>query len=160
MDAIASIYYWVKLVLLIVVVVLAVWGAVRASGNRVLLPWRAVVQAVLAVVAFAAVVWLGGAAFGVVWAIVLMALGLAAGFLTGRRERSWAQAGRVCVRRSALASWVWAVAVILVTVTLLFGSSYLFALAALVMAFGLGMVLGQIAGEFAASGRQAEGAVA
>jgi hypothetical protein len=155
MDAIASIYYWVKLVLLIVVVVLAVWGAVRSSGNRVLVPWRAVVQAVLAVVAFAAVTWLGGAAFGIVWAVVLVVLGLAAGFLMGRRERSWTQAGRVCVRRSALASWVWAVSVILVSMTLLFGSSYLFALAALVMVFGLGMVLGQIAGEFAGSGNEA-----
>jgi hypothetical protein len=55
---------------------------------------------------------------------------------------------------------VWAVSLVLVALTLLFGSTFLYGVAVLVMAFGLGMVLGQIAGEFAAVRRAAEGAPA
>jgi hypothetical protein len=58
--------------------------------------------------------------------------------------------GQVCVKRSVLVAWVWALAMLLVAVTLLFGSSFLFAVAMLVLALAVGMVVGQVAGEFTA----------
>ena len=67
------------------------------------------------------------------------------------------------MHRLPLAPWVWAAATIIVAVTLLFGTSYLYGLALLVMAFAAGLVIGQIAGELAAVRRQADvaaGAVA
>ncbi len=60
MDAVVSILYWVKLAVLIVIVVLALWGAVRASRLRAFVAWRAVVQALLAIAAFAIFSWLAG----------------------------------------------------------------------------------------------------
>jgi anaerobic C4-dicarboxylate transporter len=52
-------------------------------------------------------------------------------------------------------AWVWALAVILVALTLLFGSSFLFGVAMLPLALAVGMVAGQVAGEFAGVKTQA-----
>lgn len=155
MEAIVSILYWVKLAILIIIVVLALWGAVRASRRRVFVPWRAVTQVVLAVAAFAALSWFAGAAYSPLWAVVFVVLGMASGFFAGRGERVTVQGGQVCVKRSPLVAWVWALAVILVALTLLFGSSFLFAVAMLSLALAVGMVVGQAAGEFAGVGRPA-----
>jgi len=155
MDAVVSVLYWVKLAILIVLAVLTLWGAVRASKLRAFVPWRAVTQMVLAVAAFAALSWFAGAIYGLLWALVLLVLGLAAGFFAGRGERVTRQGEQVCVKRSPLVAWIWALAVILVTVTLLFGSSFLYGVAMLPLALGVGMVIGQVAGEFAATGRAA-----
>jgi hypothetical protein len=154
MDAVVSILYWVKLGVLIVVV-LTIWGAMRASRRRVFVPWRAVTQMVLAVAAFAALSWFAGAIYGLLWALVLLVLGVAAGFLAGRGESVTRHGEQVCVKRSPLVAWVWALAVILVTLTLLFGSSFLYGVAMLPLALGAGMVIGQVAGEFAAVKRPA-----
>ncbi len=54
------------------------------------------------------------------------------------------------MKRSSLVAWLWAVAVILVTLTLLFGSSFLFGAAMVLMALAVGAIVGQVAGEFAA----------
>jgi len=59
------------------------------------------------------------------------------------------------VKRSPLVALVWALAVILVTLTLLFGSSFLYGVAMLPLALGVGMVAGRVAGEFAGVKRQA-----
>jgi uncharacterized membrane protein len=155
MDQVVSILYWVKLAVLIMVVVLTLWGAVRASKRRVFVPWRAVTQVVLAVAAFVAVSWVAGAIYGLAWAVVLLVLGLAAGYYAGRGERVTQQGGQVCVQRSRQVAWVWALAVILVALTLLFGSSFLFGVAMLPLALAVGMVAGQVAGEFAGVKTQA-----
>jgi hypothetical protein len=52
---------------------------------------------------------------------------------------------------------VWALSLVLVALTLLFGSTFLFGLAVLVMAFALGLVVGQIGGELATARRAAAG---
>ena len=82
MDTVVSILYWVKLAILIAVVVLTLWGVVRASRRRVFVPWRAVTQVVLAVAAFVALSWFAGAIYGLLWALVLLVLGIAAGYLS------------------------------------------------------------------------------
>jgi len=155
MDAVVSVLYWVKLAILIAVAVLTLWGAVRASRSRVFVPWRAVTQVVLAVATFAVLSWFAGAIYGLLWAVVFLMLGLAAGFFAGRAERVTMQGAQVIVKRSPLVAWVWALAVILVTLTLLFGSSFLFGVAMLPLALAVGMVAGQVAGEFAGVKRRA-----
>ena len=68
--------------------------------------------------------------------------------------------GATGLRRSAVAPWVWALSLVLVALTLLFGSSFLYGVAVLVMAFALGLVLGQIARESVVVRRAADAAPA
>jgi hypothetical protein len=141
--------YWVQVGLLVLTVVLAVVAALRVSGRRVFTPWRSVLQAVLTVLAFAALTLIAGASFSWLWAVVLLALGGVAGFMAERAPSRFSlTAGKVAVRRSPLAPWIVAVASVLLALTLLFGTSYLFALAMLVFAFAMGTTIGQVAAEF------------
>jgi hypothetical protein len=150
MDAVISILYWVKLAILIVIVLLALWGAVRASRLRAFVAWRAVVQALLAIAAFVIFSLLAGVVYGPLWAVVAAVIGIAFGFVVGRAERVSSQVGLACVKRSPLVAWLWAVAVILVAMTLLFGSTFLFGAAMVLLALAAGAIVGQVAGEFAA----------
>jgi len=158
-DAIVSILYWVQLSLLVLAVIAAVLVAVRDSGARAFVPWRAVVQAVLAAAVFAVAFVLAGAGSSVIWTVVLLVLGVVVGYLLGAREPSLPGARGPGRRRSAAPPWVWALSLVLVVLTLLFGSTFLYGLAVLVMAFALGLVIGQIAGEFSTA-RRAEDEVA
>ena len=88
MDAIVSILYWVQLSLLVLAVIAAVLVAVRDSGARAFVPWRAVVQALLAVAVFAVAFVLAGAGSSVIWTVVLVVLGVVVGYLLGAREPS------------------------------------------------------------------------
>lgn len=150
MDAVVSILYWVKLAILIVIVLLALWGALRASRLRVFVAWRAVLQGILAIAAFAVFSLLAGVVYGPLWAVVAAVIGIAYGFVVGRGESTSTRGAQVCVKRSSLVAWLWAVAVICVTLTLLFGSSFLFGAAMVLLALAVGAVVGQVAGEFAA----------
>ena len=150
MDTIATILYWIQLGLLVLAVVAAVVIAVRSSGSRALVPWRAVTQAVLAVAVFAVAFVLASAGSSILWTVVLVVLGAALGYLLARGERAVAGAGAPGLRRASVVPWVWALSLALVALTLLFGSTFLYGVAVLVMAFALGLVLGQIGGEFAA----------
>jgi hypothetical protein len=150
MDAVVSILYWVKLAVLIVIVLLALWGAVRASRLRAFVAWRAVVQALLAIAAFAIFSWLAGVVYGPLWAAVAFVIGIAYGFVIGRAEHTSVRGAQIRIKRSALVAWLWAIAVILVTLTLLFGSSFLFGAAMVLMALAVGAIVGQVAGEFSA----------
>jgi hypothetical protein len=147
-DAIVSMLYWVQLTLLVLAVVAAVVGAVRGSGPRAFVPWRAVVQAVLAAAVFAVAFLLAGAGSSILWTAVLIVLGAALGYLLAGGERLLVGGSAPGLRRSAVAPWVWALSLALVALTLLFGSTFLYGVAVLVMAFALGLVLGQITGEF------------
>jgi hypothetical protein len=155
-DAIVSILYWVQLTLLVLAVVAAIVSAFRGSGSRAFVPWRAVAQAVLAVAVFAVAFVLAGAGSSVLWTVVLIVLGAALGYLLAGGERLLAAGSAPGLRRSAVAPWVWALSLALAALTLLFGSTFLYGVAVLVMAFALGLVLGQIVGEFARV-RRAEG---
>jgi hypothetical protein len=150
MDAVVSILYWVKLAVLIVIVVLALWGAVRAARLRAFVAWRAVLQALLAIAAFAVFSWLAGVVYGPLWAAVAFVIGIAYGFVVGRAEHTSVRGTQVCVKRSPLVAWLWAVAVIVVTLTLLFGSTFLFGAGMVLMALAVGAIVGQVAGEFSA----------
>jgi hypothetical protein len=160
MDAIASILYWVQLGLLLLAVIAAILVAVRSSGSRVVVPWRAVTEAVLAAAVFAVAFVLAGAGSSVLWTVVLVALGAGSGYLLGAAERVVADERGPGVRRAAAVPWVWALSLVLVALTLLFGSTFLYGLAVLVMALALGLVVGQVAGELVAASRARAGAPA
>jgi hypothetical protein len=157
MDTLVTILYWVQLALLVLAVGVAVFVAVRGAGTRLFVPWRAVVQGVLAAAVFLVVFLLAGAGSSVLWTVVLLALGAVLGYLLGAREPAVSGDNGAGRRRSAVAPWVWALSLVLVALTLLFGSTFLFGLAVLVMAFALGLVVGQIGGELATARRAAAG---
>jgi len=149
MQTIVDAIYWIKLVLLVVTVPLAVFAAVRVAGSRVFVPWRSVLQTAATVVMFVLIAIMAGVTFSPLWAVVLVVLGVAAGFFAERGGSRFERRGdTVCVRRSPLAPWVRAGAVILVVMTLLFGTSYLFGIGMLVLAFAMGADVGQVAAEF------------
>jgi hypothetical protein len=152
-DAVVSILYWVQLSLLVLAVIAAVFVAVRDSGSRAFVSWRAVVQALLAAAVFAVAFVLAGAGSSVIWTVVLLVLGVVLGYLLGAREPALSGDRGPGRRRSAAPPWVWALSLVLVVLTLLFGSTFLYGLAVLVMAFALGLVIGQIAGEFSTARR-------
>jgi hypothetical protein len=154
METVALIIYVLKIVALVLVVAMAIVGAWRESGRCKLQTWREVVIVVLTIIAFAGLAWVCGVTFSWIWAAVLLVAGIVAGLLVGRRsERGTTDKGMPAIRRSPLGPWVWAVAAILVSLTLMFGTSYLFAIAMLIMAFAMGIVVGQVAGELSGSGK-------
>jgi hypothetical protein len=159
-DAIASILYWVQLAVLLLAVIVAVLVAARSSGSRGVVPWRAVTQAVLAAAVFAVALVVAGAGSSLLWTVVLVVVGAALGFLLGGAEREVAGERGPGVRRAAVVPWLWALSLVLVALTLLFGSTFLYGLAVLLMAFALGLVVGQIAGELVAASRARAGAAA
>lgn len=118
----------------------------------------------LAVAATGAVLLAGlwsitGSTPGIVWVAALPAVGAVLGFLAGRTTRP--ATGRPdALRRSPLAPVITALALIFASLTLLFGSSYLFALSLLGIALAVGCLIGQVLGESTAAGsaRRAAGA--
>jgi hypothetical protein len=147
MNDFVTIFYWIRLAALIVLVLLALVTAFRMSHRRRYGPGRDLSFAVGAIAAFGGLVYLTDPAFSVVWAAALGVVGAAVGYLSGRLSRFWAAEGRVFIRRSPVAPWLWALSAVLVTMTLLFGSSYLFALAMLLQAFAMGVAVGQVVAE-------------
>jgi len=147
MKDVPAIIYWISLAALALATVFIIVAAVRQSVPRTFAPWRGIVQIVMAVIVFGGLVLIVSPSFNVIWAVVLGVLGAAAGFFAGRGAKFSVDTGKLKIRRSPVAPWLWAVGVIVASMTLAFGTSYLFALAMLVLAFGLGAVLGQVIAE-------------
>jgi hypothetical protein len=147
MNTFVTIFYWIRLAALIVVGLLALFMAFRMSRRRRYGPVRDISFAIGAIGAFGGVVYLTDPPFSVIWAAALGVLGAAAGYFAGRLSRFWTGGGRILIRHSPVAPWLWALSGILVMMTMLFGTSYLFALAMLLQAFAMGAVVGQVAAE-------------
>ncbi len=143
MDDFVTIYYWVRLAVLVAVALIALITAIRMSARRVYRPWREILLALLAVVLFAGLSLIVGVYYSPVWGAVLAVVGVIAGYFTNRGA---GVAGDGRVRPSPLGAWVLFLGVVLAVATLLFGASYLFELAMLVLAFAVGVVVGQTAG--------------
>ena len=150
MKHFVTIYYWVRIAALAIIVILALLSAIRMMRRHKFAAWHGIVFVVAALVISGGMVWIVRAPFNVVWAVVLLVLGAAAGVFAGGNKFSQEQS-RTYLRRSPLAPLVWAVGMILVAMTLLFGTSYLVALAMLVLAFALGTVIGQVVKELVGS---------
>ncbi|HSL95206.1 MAG TPA: hypothetical protein VLA35_04720 [Thermoleophilia bacterium] len=143
MDDFITIYYWARLAVLVLATAFALVSAIRMTARRPLRPWREIVVAALVVAAFVALSVIPGVYYGVVWAAVLVVLGLAAGYVANRGRRATREAGRVQLRRSPLVPWLWFVAAVLTFSTLLFAETYLFSLSMLLLAFVMGAFVGQ-----------------
>ena len=143
MDDFITIYYWIRLAVLGAVTLLALASAIRMSARRPYKAWREVVFAVTAVVLFVALSAIVGVTFGPLWAGVCARLGLVVGYFASRGPRVVSEDGRAMLRRSPVVTWVWFVAVVLVTAALLFAESYTFALSMLLLAFAVGVVTGE-----------------
>lgn len=158
MDDFITIYYWVRLAVLVAVALIALITAIRMSTRRTLRGWREVLLAVLVLVLFVGLSAIVGVTFGPLYAGVLALVGVIVGYFANRGATVSAEEGRRRVRPSPLAAWVWFVAVTLVVATLLFAESYTFALAMLVLAFAVGVVVGQTAALLLGSSREAAAA--
>ena len=158
MNDFVAIFYWLRLAALVVVVLLALVMAIRMSRRRRFGTARDVSFALGALAAFGGVVYVADPSFSVVWAAALAVVGAAAGYLSGRLSRFWTADGRIYIRRSPLAPWLWAISAALVMMTLLFGTAYLFALAMLLQAFAMGVVVGQVAAEIVRTRARPSGA--
>jgi len=143
MDDFITVYYWTRLAVLLLVTVATLVATIRMSARRPFRPWREVVAMLLVVAAFVALSVIPGVYYGVVWAAVLVVLGLAAGYVVNRGRRATREAGHVKLRRSPLVPWLWFVAAMLTFSTLLFAETHLFSLSLLLMAFVMGAFVGQ-----------------
>jgi hypothetical protein len=143
MDDFITVYYWIRLGALVAVTLISLVVAIRMSTTRTYRPWREILIAVLAVLLFAALAGIVGVTFGPLWGGVLALVGLAVGYFANRGVRVSSEGERTRVRSSPVGAWVWFAAVILTMAALLFAESYTFALSMLLLAFAVGVVIGQ-----------------
>jgi ABC-type sugar transport system permease subunit len=143
MDDFITIYYWIRLAVLVAVAVVGLIAAIRMSSRRTLRSWREVLLALFATLMFVALATIVGVTFGPLYGGVLALVGLLIGYLANRGRSVTREEGRDRVRPSPLTAWVWFIAVTIVAATLLFGDSYVFALSMLLLAFAVGLVVGQ-----------------
>jgi len=155
MKTFVDVYYWIKIVVLAVAVLLALLAAARLSRRRPYSAVREVVLGIVALGAFAALTYVTSSAYSIYWAAGLAILGIVFGYWSGRASRFSQDEGKTTIRRSPVGPWLWALTAILLTMTLFFGTSYLFALAMLVLAFATGTVVGQLAKELGATKQEA-----
>lgn len=143
MDDFITIYYWARVAVLALVTLVALVTVIRMSARRPFKLWREIVFGALTVALFGVASAVVGVHYGVPWAAVLVVLGLLVGYFASRGERVSREGGRLTLRRSPVVPLVWFVAVVLAFATLLFAEAYLFALSMLLLAFAMGVVVGQ-----------------
>ena len=143
MDDFITIYYWARLAVLALVTLVALFTAIRMSARRPFKLWREVVVSALTVALFVVASAVVGVHYGVVWAAVLVVLGLVVGYFANRGDRVTREDGRLMLRRSPVVPWLWFVAVVLMLATLLFAEAYLFSLSMLLLAFVMAAMVGQ-----------------
>jgi hypothetical protein len=146
-EAAQGLYYWIRLGTLLIVVVLAVVMTIRQIRWRSFSTVRAVLAAVGHVVAYLALLLLTGVSVSLGWSLVLFAIGLVAGYFAGRTSQVEVRDGRPALKRASVGPVIAAVAYALAAMTLLFGTSYLFALAMVFFALSVGVSIGQAASE-------------
>ena len=68
MDDFITIYYWARLLVLVLLTVIALIATIRMTARRPFKPWREITAAVLVVATFVALSVIPGVYYGVVWA--------------------------------------------------------------------------------------------
>lgn len=159
MEGILGSYYWIRVALLAVLVLLSIVLAVRLMRARRFSMGRGLAVAAAGAVLLAGLWSITGSAPGIVWVVALLAIGAVLGFVAGKTARP--AAGRPdALRRSPFAPVITALALIFAGMTLLFGSSYLFALSLLGISLAAGCLVGQVLGESTAAGSARRAAAA
>jgi len=147
MDTIVLAAYGIRLALLVIIVVLAVFLLARGLRPR---PWssgRAIALAAVEAVAVVVLVVLTGVSVSWLWIGALFVLGGVAGFAVGRTSRITEARGKTVLKRPPVAVPLTALAFVLAALTLLFGSAQLFGYAVLLLALAAGTMAGQTIAE-------------
>lgn len=142
MEAIAGIYYFVRLGLLLVLVILSIVLTIRLMRARPFSMGRGMAVTAIGAIALAGLWVIAGATPGIAWVAALLAVGVILGILVGRAARPAAGEPNK-LRPSPLAAIVTGLAFIFASVTLLFGTSYLFGISLLGIALAVGCQFGQ-----------------
>ncbi len=151
MEAIAGIYYFIRLGLFVVLVILSIVLAIRLMRARPFSMGRGMAVTAAGLIALAGLWVITGATPGIAWVAALLAVGVILGIFAGKAARP-ASGSPDKLRPSPLAAIITALAFIFASLTLLFGTSHLFSLSLLGIALSVGCLLGQTLGESAAAG--------
>ncbi len=149
-DSFAGTFYWIRLGLLSLIALLALIAMFRLMRTRRFSTGRAVSVFVFQLIALVGLWLITGASPSPIWLIVALAIGGVLGFVTGRIAKP-APGGGDKLKRSPVPAAITAIAFIFAGMTLLFGTSYLFSIALLGVAMGVGLFGGQFAGEMMAA---------
>ncbi|MBU2603996.1 MAG: hypothetical protein KKA32_17840 [Actinobacteria bacterium] len=145
MEATAGIYYFGRLGLLLILVILSIALTIRLMRARPFSMGRGLAVTAVGAIALAGLWVITGATPGIAWVAALLAVGVILGILTGRAARP-ATGDPSKLRPSPLTGIVTGLASIFASITLLFGTSYLFSLSLLGIALAVGCQLGQTLG--------------
>jgi hypothetical protein len=151
METVGVVYYWVKIGALALLTAFAVVTAIVQLRRRRYSLVRRVLLAVVSVVAVFALQAASQVKPSLLWMFALLVVGAGLGWLAGRMSRVYEESGIVKVARSAYAPVLAALAYVWAALTLLFGTSYLFAIALLVLAFSAGLSAGSAVAELVAA---------
>jgi hypothetical protein len=138
METVSVAYYWIRIGALVVLTLFAVVTAFVQLRRRRYSLVRRVILAVVSVVAVFALQAASGVKPSLLW-------------MVGRMSRVYQEDGVVKVARSAYAPVLAALAYVWAALTLLFGTSYLFAIALLILAFSAGLSTGSAVAEVIAA---------
>lgn len=141
-DAAAQAFYLAKLGALALAVLLALGALVLQLRRRRPSATGRIIASVLIVTAVGVLVVRDVVRPSVLWLVALLVIGVVLGILVGRGVRAYEDGGRVAVKRSPIPPLVGALAYIIVAIALLFGTTYLLALALLLLVFSAGMSAG------------------
>jgi hypothetical protein len=151
METVSVAYYWIRIGALVVLTLFAVVTAIVQLRRRRYSLVRRVILAVVSVAAVFALQAASGVKPSLLWMVGLLVVGLGLGWMAGRMSRVYEQDGAVLVARSAYAPVLAALAYVWAALTLLFGTSYLFAIALLILAFSAGLSAGSALAELIAA---------
>ena len=139
MDTAVNTYFMVRLGALIVAVLITLVSTVIQMRRRSASATGRAAASVLTIVAVGVIVLRGTARPSVLWIAALLVAGAALGLLSGKMARPYQDGSRVAVKRSPIPPLIGAVAYILMMITLLFGTTYLLAIALLIVVFSAGL---------------------
>jgi hypothetical protein len=141
MQAIGQVYFWARVGVLALVMVLLVFGALVQMRPRKANVGMLVVGATLNVSAFLVIVWLSGVSLNTTWAAVFVIAGALLGWPVGRAAKIGGFEGNTAIKQAPWMPLATVVAYGLATASLLFGTSITFSVAGLLMGFAAGMAV-------------------
>lgn len=155
MDSADQVSYWVRLGALIFIVVLQIAVVLVQVRRKKSIGWRRWMGAVVPVLTAAVTMVLTGVRVGLVWVGGLMVVCAVLGWMMGNRAKVTREAEQVTVRRGWLGPVLMALGMVLMAVTLLFGTTYLLAWSFLLFAGAAALASGGAVGEILAERRAA-----
>ena len=101
-----------------------------------------IARAIVAILAFAGVVWATGANLSIVWGVTAAVIGLALGYLSGSSSTYFESAKGTAIKASIVPAIVTALGYTVVVVAVLFGTGVIVSASLLLALLGTGMTVG------------------